>query len=78
MVAELDGYHNDNLKQSLSLKGGYYILFFKWAARTNYVTSSAMSIYWNNQKIFEVAAKDDSIHSERIPIFVPHSGDYVL
>ncbi len=78
VVVELDGHHNNILKQRISLKPGHYLLSFRWAGRTTHITSSAMSIYWNNQKIFEVSAKDKSIHSESIPIYVPCSGDYIL
>ena len=63
MVVELDGNHNNVLKQSISLESGRYVLSFKWAGRTSYVSTSAMSVYWNNQKIFEVTAKDNTIHS---------------
>ena len=37
-----------------------------------------MSVYWNNQKLFEVLAKDDLIHEQVIPILVSNSGNYLL
>lgn len=52
VVVELDGHHNNIIKQNLNLKPGHYLLSFRWAARTAYIPSSAMSIYWNSQKIF--------------------------
>lgn len=52
VVVELDGNHNDILKQSISLESGHYLLSFRWAGRASHIPSSAMSIYWNNQKIF--------------------------
>ena len=63
MVVELDGYHNAILKQTISLESGQYVLSFRWAGRTGSLATSAMSVYWNNQKIFEVTAKDNAIHT---------------
>ena len=63
IVVELDSYHNDVIKQRISLQPGYYTLSFRWAGRTNFLWTSGMSLYWNDRKIFEVLqAPDDRIH----------------
>ena len=62
MVVELDGNQNNVMKQSLSLDSGQYILCFKWAGRTSYTSTSGMSVFWNNKKIFEIEAKDNLVH----------------
>ncbi len=62
VVVELDGNQNNFMKQSLSLDSGYYLLRFKWAARTSYITTSALSVFWNNKKVFQAAAIDNLIH----------------
>ena len=62
-VIELDGTHNDILKQRIFLNPGHYMLSFRWAGRVNNLGTSGMSILWNGRKIFEVLqAHDDLIH----------------
>lgn len=80
MVVELDGNQNNVMKQSLTLESGEYILTFHWAARSteSNIETSAMSLYWNDQKIFDATAKDNSLRFTRLPIIVTHPGDYVL
>ena len=79
VVIELDSFHNDVFKQRIPLQPGYYRLSFRWAGRTHFLWTSGMSIYWNNQKIFEVLqAPDDKIHEQHIPIIVRRDQTCVL
>lgn len=68
VVVELDSNQNDILRQKLDLQGGEYILELDYAARSNYVTTSQMSVSWNGQKVKTVKPQDDEIHFLRLPV----------
>ena len=51
MVIELDSNQNDVLRQALDLEAGKYNFSLDYAARTGQVSTSAMSVFWNGDKI---------------------------
>ena len=58
MVIELDSNQNDVLRQALDLEAGKYVLSIDYAARTGQVSTSAMNVFWNGDKIKTVQSND--------------------
>ena len=66
VVVELDSNQNDVLRQEFELKSGQYALQLDYAARSGYVHTSQMGIFWNGQKVQAIKSQDDQIHTLRI------------
>jgi hypothetical protein len=62
IVVDLDGRENNTIKQKLGLTAGYYNLQLKYAATTRFANSSEMDIYFNNQFVIRVKAKDYKVN----------------
>ena len=67
-MVELDSNQNDILRQRVDLKEGQVTLELQYAARSNFIATSEMSISWNGQKLKSVKGEDDQIHTLRLPL----------
>lgn len=67
IVVELDGNHNDVIRQKIgNLLGQRYTLQIDYAARSGSVATSEMSVRWNAKQVAYVKGKDNNIHTLRV------------
>jgi opacity protein-like surface antigen len=78
IVVELDGNHNDVIRQKMNLLGLRYTLQIEYAARSGYVETSEMSVRWNAKQVAYVKGKDNNIHPQGLGasgLRMQHFGD---
>ena len=67
-MVELGSNQNDVIRQKIKLEQGPYVLELQYAARSDFLESSQMSISWNGQKVKLIKGEDDLVHTLRLQL----------